>query len=93
MNADPLFWEKSVLQSVFLPLRYEKERYPGFDAKERLVRAPILQAFPDARAPVEAQRWISQVAEWNFDRIVQSLFIAHRSDSTELEKGICIFRG
>ena len=51
--ADPTFWARTVLQSVFLPLRTDDSgRYPGFEAlKGRLVRAPILRALDDARAP------------------------------------------
>jgi hypothetical protein len=74
---DPYFWPKTVLQSVFLPLRQDASKdYPGFDAiKGRLVRAPILRGFNDARAPDETQEWISRIsAGWPFDRIVTSHF-------------------
>ena len=44
------FWEKTVLQSVFLTLRKDGERWPGYDAiKGRLIRAPILRAFGDGK--------------------------------------------
>jgi len=63
---------------VFLPLRTSNDgdgRYPGFDAlKDRLVRAPILRAFVDARAPELVQAWTNQIASWDFDRILTSHF-------------------
>mmetsp|Transcript_50299 Transcript_50299/g.75136 ORF Transcript_50299/g.75136 Transcript_50299/m.75136 type:complete len:460 (-) Transcript_50299:140-1519(-) len=77
MNSSPNFWEKSVLQAVFLPLRQDSRTgaYPGFEAlKNRLVRAPILRAFTDARAPKESREWIGKVASWDFDRVVTSHF-------------------
>ena len=76
MDADSNFWAKSVLQAVFLPLRQDIiGNYPGFDAlKDRLVRAPILRAFSDARAPQAALEWIDTITKWKFDRIVTSHF-------------------
>jgi hypothetical protein len=75
---DPQFWPKTVLQSVFLPLRQDPTtgRYPGFDALQgRLVRAPILRGFNDARAPDATREWVSRVSStWPFDRIVTSHF-------------------
>jgi hypothetical protein len=76
IDTDPDFWRKSVLQGVFLPLRTDKKgNYPGFEAiKERLVRAPILRGFNDARAPDEARDFISVIASWKFDRILTNHF-------------------
>jgi hypothetical protein len=75
---DPEFWPKSVLQAVFLPIRTdEKGNYPGFEALvNRLVRAPILRAVVDARAPMAVREWIDTQSNgnWNFDRIVTSHF-------------------
>jgi hypothetical protein len=72
---DPSFWPKTVLQSVFLPLREENGRYPGFDAIQgRLLRAPILRGFNDARAPQQTREWITKIADWKFDRIITSHF-------------------
>jgi hypothetical protein len=75
---DPTFWPKSVLQAVFLPLRTNNDdstSYPGFEAlQNRLVRAPILRAFADARAPTEVQEWIGTISKWKFDRILTSHF-------------------
>jgi len=74
---DPTFWPRSVLQAVFLPLRSDPAtgNYPGFIAlKEQLVRAPILRAFADARAPKEVDEWIAKVAKFDFDRIITSHF-------------------
>ena len=50
--------------------------YPGFTAlKDRLIRAPILRAFSDARAPQAALQWIEQIGgTWKYDRIVTSHF-------------------
>ena len=51
------FWPKTVLQAVFLPLRQRNgesdvTRWPGYSAVQgKLLRAPILRAFADARAP------------------------------------------
>ena len=56
--ADPDFWAKSVIQAVFLPLREKgdapqtdpRRRWPGYGSVQgRLLRAPILRAFADAR--------------------------------------------
>lgn len=73
---DPTFWPKSVLQAVFLPLRTNNDNsYPGFEAlQNRLVRAPILRAFADARAPTEVKEWIGTISSWKFDRILTSHF-------------------
>jgi len=70
------FWEKSVLQSVFLTLRQEGNRWPGYDAiKERLIRAPILRAFGDARAPDDIEKWVNSISSMgDFDRILTSHF-------------------
>ena len=89
INTDPTFWARSVLQAVFLPLRGStnektgKAYYPGFtDAlQNRLVRAPILRAFADARAPDAVHEWVSKISSntgrssaFDFDRIVASHF-------------------
>jgi hypothetical protein len=81
--ADPTFWPRTVLQSVFLPLRSVQQQdgrqatYPGYEAlKNRWIRAPILRGFNDARAPVETAAWVKQVATWDFDRIISSHFAA-----------------
>lgn len=73
---DPTFWPRTVLQAVFLPLRMDSDgTYPGFGALQgRLVRAPILRAFADARAPDPVRKWIAQVVEWKFNRVVSSHF-------------------
>ena len=76
--TDPTFWARSVLQSVFLPLRTDNDgNYPGYDAvKDRLIRAPILRALVDARAPDAVRNWIDQQTngKWAFDRIITSHF-------------------
>jgi hypothetical protein len=76
VQDDATFWPRTALQSVFLPLRTDNDdRYPGFEAlKDRLVRAPILRAFVDARAPILVQEWTNEIASWNFDRILTSHF-------------------
>ena len=88
VRNDDTFWPKTVLQSVFLPLRVEERRdseqgqgsgnfyYPGYEAiRDRLVRAPILRGFNDARAPEEVGSWIDTIVRrWEFDRIVTSHF-------------------
>ena len=77
IQNDSSFWTKSVLQSVFLPLRTdENDQYPGFEAiQERLLRAPILRGFNDARAPNEARTFVSTiVSSWKFDRILTNHF-------------------
>lgn len=87
---EPNFWPKSVLQSVFLPLRGETDAnsnvyYPGYEAlADRLVRAPILRAVVDARAPNAVRDWILEqttpvttddgVRKWDYDRIITSHF-------------------
>jgi len=86
----PNFWPKSVLQSVFLPLRGETDAnsnvfYPGYEAlADRLVRAPILRAVVDARAPNAVRDWILEqttpvttddgIHKWDYDRIITSHF-------------------
>jgi hypothetical protein len=107
--ADPTFWPRTVLQSVFLPLRTASRSantnipagssaetldmdldlyYPGFDAiRNRLIRAPILRGFTDARAPVETRAWIDTITStasttstssndksWKYDRIITCHF-------------------
>ena len=78
---DPTFWARTVLQAVFLPLRAEtsdsgKEVYPGFEAlNNRLVRAPILRSFDDARAPESIRQWVDEIASLQkFDRIISGHF-------------------
>jgi hypothetical protein len=78
---NPTFWARTVLQAVFLPLRVEsndpeKEVYPGFEAiKNRLVRAPILRSFDDARAPDSVREWVKDIASLQrFDRIITGHF-------------------
>lgn len=72
---DPEFWPRSVLQAVFLPLR-DPVRESGYAAVSgRLLRAPILRAFADARAPQQVKDWISSVGTMGkFDRIVTAHF-------------------
>jgi len=81
--ADPSFWPKTVLQAVFLPLREDADapigapdRWPGYDAvRGRLVRAPILRAFADARAPDEVREWVKSIPEMgSFDRVLTAHF-------------------
>jgi len=96
IKADPNFWPKSVLQAVFLPLRAEeaagngssesKVYYPGYEAiVDRLVRAPILRALGDARAPDAIRDWVleqtttttdasSGIKKWDYDRIISCHF-------------------
>lgn len=75
---DPNFWPKSVLQAVFLPLRSDSRgKYAGYEALvDRLVRAPILRAVVDARAPTAVRDWIEEQTngQWKFDRILTSHF-------------------
>lgn len=73
---DSTFWPRSVLQAVFLPLRQDDNGgYPAFSAiQDRLVRAPILRAFADARAPEAVEEWTQKIAAWDFDRIITSHF-------------------
>jgi len=75
--GDPNFWPQTVLQAVFLPLRTDSDgSFPGYEAiKNRLVRAPILRALVDARAPDAVREWIQQqTTQWEFDRIITSHF-------------------
>lgn len=74
--SDATFWQRTVLQAVFLPLRTDESgTYPGFDAlKNRLVRAPILRAFTDSRAPDASLDWVKSISSLKFDRIVTSHF-------------------
>jgi hypothetical protein len=77
VTKDPTFWARTVLQAIFLPLRTDTNgNYPGFEAiKNRLVRAPILRALVDARAPDAVREWIlQQTTQWEFDRIITSHF-------------------
>jgi len=78
---DPEFWPRSVLQAVFLPLRKDSSgEFPGYEAlKDRLVRAPILRALGDARAPNSVRDWIKEQTStssytWKYDRIITSHF-------------------
>ena len=65
---DDDFWPKSVLQAVFLSLRKDQGRWPGYDAiTDKVVRAPILAAFADIRAPSETIAWIDDVCRWPFE--------------------------
>ncbi|KAL9188566.1 hypothetical protein ACHAXT_006944 [Thalassiosira profunda] len=79
--SDSTFWPRTVLQAVFLPLRAETTDsgevvYPGYEAlANRLVRAPILRAFADARAPDAIREWVDQIASLQtFDRIITAHF-------------------
>ena len=79
--SDQTFWPRTVLQAVFLPLRTETKEstgicYPGYEAlTSRLVRAPILRAFADARAPESVRGWVDRIAgKTDFDRIVTAHF-------------------
>jgi len=91
IEIDPTFWPRSVLQAVFLPLRSSTARkndngnglsselisYPGYEALAgRLVRAPILRAVVDARAPDAVRDWITEQTDgsWKYDRIISSHF-------------------
>jgi len=77
-TQDPAFWPRTVLQAVFLPLKTNADgEFPGFEAlKDRLVRAPILRALADSRAPEAVRGWIQEQTNgaWDFDRIVTSHF-------------------
>lgn len=76
-ERNPDFWPKTVLQSVFLALRQDEDgRWPGYEVlAERLVRAPILRAFADARAPDQTRRWVDDItSSWDFDRILTAHF-------------------
>lgn len=92
--SDPTFWPRTVLQAVFLPLRAEASDrgaiYPGYEAlANRLVRAPILRAFADARAPDAIRTWVNQITTLptSFDRIIAAHFAspinAGRSEFTK----------
>ena len=81
--ADPDFWAKSVIQAVFLPLREDAaaspsaplQRWPGYGSVQgRLLRAPILRAFADSRAPDEVRTWVSSIGAWKFDRVLTAHF-------------------
>ena len=91
--SDPSFWPRTVLQAVFLPLRTKpagettddtaRMVYPGYEAlANRLVRAPILRAFADARAPDAVADWVRRVSSVGddgngaapFDRILTAHF-------------------
>ena len=81
--SQPDFWAKSVIQAVFLPLREDPtapsadtaKRWPGYGSVEgRLLRAPILRAFADARAPEEVREWVKSISEWPFERILTAHF-------------------
>ena len=81
--ADPDFWAKSVIQAVFLPLREDTaaspsaplQRWPGYGSVQgRLLRAPILRAFADSRAPDEVRTWVSSIGAWKFDRVLTAHF-------------------
>ena len=76
--ADKDFWPKSVLQAVFLPLRQADDGgWPGYErVRGRLLRAPILRAFGDVRAPEQTKAWVDDITsgEWPFDRIVSGHF-------------------
>ncbi len=75
--SETSFWPKTVLQSVFLPLRVDDTTggYPGYEAIQgRLLRAPILRGFNDARAPILTSVWIDEISKWNFDRIITNHF-------------------
>jgi len=86
IQNDSNFWAKSVLQAVFLPLRTDSEgKYPGYEAiKDRLIRAPILRALVDGRAPDAVRNWIDEITSststtasttsWDYDRIITSHF-------------------
>mmetsp|Transcript_4145 Transcript_4145/g.11410 ORF Transcript_4145/g.11410 Transcript_4145/m.11410 type:complete len:316 (-) Transcript_4145:250-1197(-) len=84
LTSDVDFWPKSVLQAVFLPLRRgegdgartDDERWPSYaSVRGRLLRAPILRAFADARSPDEVRAWVEDVSSMGeFDRIVTAHF-------------------
>ena len=86
---DADFWPKSVLQAVFLPLRQsESGSWPGYERiRGRLLRAPILRAFADARSPEETRAWVNGITsgEWPFERIISAHFASPiRSNPKEL---------
>ena len=72
---------RAVLQAVFLPLRRrdgagDAGRWPGYAAVQgKLLRAPILRAFADARAPAAVRAWVREVATMGpFERILTAHF-------------------
>jgi len=89
--SDPTFWPRTVLQAVFLPLRAESDSlgtqyYPGYEAlANRLVRAPILRAFADARSPHEVRSWVNNIVRNSkFDRIITAHFASPINASPSL---------
>ncbi len=89
--ADPTFWPRTVLQAVFLPLNAESDSsgapyYPGYEAlANRLVRAPILRAFADARSPNEVRSWVDNIVQNSkFDRIITAHFASPINASPSL---------
>lgn len=104
--AEPDFWAKTVLQAVFLPLRQGDgasagaatavERWPGYGAVSgRLVRAPILRAFADARAPTAVREWVESVSRMGeFDRILTGHFASPiAATPAEFEQVFAYLRG
>mmetsp|Transcript_51618 Transcript_51618/g.85607 ORF Transcript_51618/g.85607 Transcript_51618/m.85607 type:complete len:438 (+) Transcript_51618:3-1316(+) len=102
--APPDFWAKTVLQSVFLPLRRADvpassspdETWPAFAAvRGRLVRAPILRAFADSRAPAAVSEWVEDVAAMGpFDRILTAHFASPiAATSSDLQAAFAFLRG
>jgi len=92
--SDPTFWPRTVLQAVFLPLRTEPSKsemavYPGYEAlTNRLVRAPILRAFADARAPDSVRDWVNRIAGLTtFDRIITAHFASPINAGQDLFTG------
>ena len=78
--AESDFWPKSVLQAVFLPLRSGpdgpdgRSSWPGYERIQgRLLRAPILRAFGDVRAPEQTKAWVDDVASGNHTRRIYDL--------------------
>ena len=67
-------------QAVFLPLRQATDgSWPGYERiRGRVLRAPILRAFGDVRAPDEIRAWVDDVTggDWDYDRIVSAHFSA-----------------
>jgi hypothetical protein len=118
--AEPTFWPRTVLQSVFLPLRTASRSantninanantnaipagnpetldlyYPGFDAiRNRLIRAPILRGFNDARAPAETRAWIDTITitnKWKYDRIITCHFASPIAATPEMVRNTFSF--
>mmetsp|Transcript_1502 Transcript_1502/g.4515 ORF Transcript_1502/g.4515 Transcript_1502/m.4515 type:complete len:384 (-) Transcript_1502:135-1286(-) len=76
-DIGPDFWPKTVLQAVFIALRQAEDgSWPAYDAlRGRLIRAPILRAFVDVRAPDLTKAWVDDIANsWAFDRILAAHF-------------------